>query len=157
VPLWGLSGSVTIGPKKGLAQQFAAETSISRIGFAKLGLTAIKEVVMMMMICAGKLGCRLFVFGCGMFAGHRVGGMQGARVGAVVPQRVAMSRHSRAARTVRRTATGQSCARATSTHMSAATTAAASTTMPTAASTTTMSTAAAAAATTTATTATAGA
>jgi hypothetical protein len=150
VPLWGLSGSVTIGPKKGLAQQFATETSISRIGFAKLGLAAIKEVVMMM-ICAGKLGCRLFVFGCGMFAGHRVGGMQGARVGAVVPQCVAMSRHSRAARTVRRTATAQSCARATSTHMSAATAAAASTTMPTAASTTTtMSTAAAAATTATA-------
>jgi hypothetical protein len=116
---------------------------------AKRGLAAIK--VVMMMICAGKLGCRLFVFGRGMFAGHRVGGMHGARMGAVVPQCVAMSRHSRAARTVRRTATAQSCARATSTHMSAATTAAASTTMPTAASTTTMSTAAAAAATTTAT------
>jgi hypothetical protein len=112
---------------------------------AKRGLAAIK--VVMMMICAGKLGCRLFVFGRGMFAGHRVGGMHGARMGAVVPQCVAMSRHSRAARTVRRTATAQSCARATSTHMSAATTAA-STTMPTAASTTTattMSTAAAAA------------
>jgi hypothetical protein len=147
VPLWGLSGSVTIGPKKGLAQQFATETSISRIGFAKLGLAAIKEVVMMM-ICAGKLGCRLFVFGCGMFAGHRVGGMQGARVGAVVPQCVAMSRHSRAARTVRRTATAQSCARATSTHMSAASTTT---------TTTTMSTAAAAATTATTATATAGA
>ena len=82
-----------------------------------------------MMICAGKLGCRLFVFGRGMFAGHLVGGMQGARVGAVVPQCVAMSRHSRAARTVRRTAAAQSRARATSTHMSAATAAA----MPTAA------------------------
>jgi hypothetical protein len=112
---------------------------------AKRGLAAIK--VVMMMICAGKLGCRLFVFGRGMFAGHRVGGMHGARMGAVVPQCVAMSRHSCAARIVRRTATAQSCARATSTHMSAATTA---TTMPTAASTTTattMSAAAAAAAT----------
>jgi hypothetical protein len=59
---------------------------------------------MMMMICAGKLGCRLFVFGRGMFAGHLVGGMQGARMGAVVCQGVAMSRHSRAARTFRRAA-----------------------------------------------------
>jgi hypothetical protein len=66
----------------------------------------------MMMICAGKLGCRLFVFDRGM---------QGARVGAVVRQCVAMSRHSRAACTVRRTATAQSRARATATHMSAAT------------------------------------
>jgi len=86
----------------------------------------------------------MFVFGRGMFAGHLVGGMQGARAGAVVRQCVAMSRHSRAARTVRRAATAQPCARATSTHVSAATTttamsttttaAAASTTMPTAAS-----------------------
>ena len=93
----------------------------------------------MMMICAGKLGCRLFVFGRRMFAGHRVGGMQGARVGAVVRQGVAMSRHGRAARTVRRTATAQTCARAT--HMAAAaaatTASTASTTMPTAATTTT--------------------
>jgi len=86
----------------------------------------------------------MVVFGRGMFAGHCVGGMQGARVGAVVRQCVAMSRHSRAARAVRRAATAQPCARATSTHVSAATTtttmsttttaAAASTTMPTAAS-----------------------
>jgi hypothetical protein len=102
---------------------------------------------MVMMICADNLGGRMFVFGRGMFAGHCVGGMQGARVGAVVRQCVAMSRHSRAARAVRRAATAQPCARATSTHVSAATTtamsttttaaaaaAAASTTMPTAAS-----------------------
>ena len=83
----------------------------------------------------------MFVFGRGMFAGHCVGGMQGARVGAVVRQCVAVSRHSRAARAVRRAATAQPCARATSTHVSAAatttamstTTTAASTTMPTAA------------------------
>ena len=84
----------------------------------------------------------MFVFGRGMFAGHLVGGMQGARAGAVVRQCVAMSRHSRAARTVRRAATAQPCA--TSTHVSAAaaatamstttTAAAASTTTPTAAS-----------------------
>lgn len=99
---------------------------------------------MVMMICADNLGGRMFVFGRGMFAGHCVGGMQGARVGAVVRQCVAVSRHSRAARAVRRAATAQPCARATSTHVSAATTttamsttttaAAASTTMPTAAS-----------------------
>ena len=90
---------------------------------------------MVMMICADNLGGRMFVFGRGMFAGHCVGGMQGARVGAVVRQCVAMSRHSRAARAVRRAATAQPCARATSTHVSAttATAAAASTTMPTAA------------------------
>jgi hypothetical protein len=97
---------------------------------------------MVMMICADNLGGRMFVFGRGMFAGHCVGGMQGARVGAVVRQCVAVSRHSRAARAVRRAATAQPCARATSTHVSAATTttamsttttaAAASTTMPTA-------------------------
>ena len=99
---------------------------------------------MVMMICADNLGGRMFVFGRGMFAGHCVGCMQGARVGAVVRQCVAVSRHSRAARAVRRAATAQPCARATSTHVSAATTttamsttttaAAASTTMPTAAS-----------------------
>ena len=99
---------------------------------------------MVMMICADNLGGRMFVFGRGMFAGHCVGGMQGARVGAVVRQCVAVSRHSRAARAVRSAATAQPCARATSTHVSAAATttamsttttaAAASTTMPTAAS-----------------------
>jgi hypothetical protein len=151
VPLWGLSGSVTIGPKKGLALQFATETSISRRGFVKLGLAANK--VVMMMICAGKLGCRLFVFGRGMFAGHRIGGMHGARVGAVVPECVAMSRHSRAARTVRRTATAQSCARATATHMSAA----ATTTMSATATATATATAATMATATAAATATAGA
>jgi hypothetical protein len=144
VPLWGLSGSVTIGPRKVLAQQFATESSILRSGFVKLGLAAIK---MVMMICAGELGCRLFVFGRGMFAGRRVGGMHGARVGAVVCQTVTMTRH-RAARTVRRAATAQSCARATSTHMSAA--AAATTTVSAAATATaaaTMSTATATATT----------
>jgi hypothetical protein len=104
----------------------------------------------MMMICAGKLGCRVFVFGRGMFAGHRVGGMHGARAGAMVPQCVAMSSHSRAARTVGRTAAAQSCA--TSAHMSAATTAAMSAT-----TTTTATAATAMSAATAATTATTGA
>jgi hypothetical protein len=96
---------------------------------------------MMMMIRAGKLGCLMFVFGCGVFAGHRVGRMHGAGVGAVVRQRVAMSRHG-AARTVRRAATAQSCTRTTSAHMSAAATATA--TVSAAAAATTMSAAAAA-------------
>jgi len=88
---------------------------------------------MVMMICADNLGGRMFVFGRGMFAGHCVGGMQGARVGAVVRQCVAVSRHSRAARAVRRAATAQPCARATSTHVSAATTTTAMSTTTTAA------------------------
>ena len=110
---------------------------------------------MVMMICADNLGGRMFVFGRGMFAGHCVGGMQGARVGAVVRQCVAMSRHSRAARAVRRAATAQPCARATSTHVAAATTTTAmstTTTMPTAASTTMPTAASASAASTTAST-----
>jgi hypothetical protein len=107
---------------------------------------------MVMMICADNLGGRMFVFGRGMFAGHCVGGMQGARVGAVVRQCVAMSRHSRAARAVRRAATAQPCARATSTHVSAATTTTAMSTTTTAAASTTMPTAAAAASTTASTT-----
>jgi hypothetical protein len=119
--------------------------------FAKLGLAAIR--VVMMMICAGKLGCRMFVFSRGMFAGHRVGRMQGARVGTLVRQCAAMSCHRRAARTVRGAATAQSCARATSTHMSAATTA----TMSAATATTATTMSAAAAAATATATATAGA
>jgi hypothetical protein len=108
---------------------------------------------MVMMICADNLGGRMFVFGRGMFAGHCVGGMQGARVGAVVRQCVAMSRHSRAARAVRRAATAQPCARATSTHVSAATTTTTmSTTTTAAAASTTMPTAASAASTTASTT-----
>ena len=83
----------------------------------------------------------MFVFGRGMFAGHLVGGMQGARAGAVVRQCVAMSRHSRAARAVRRAATAQPCA--TSTHVSAAAATAMSSTTTAAASTTSMPTAAA--------------
>jgi len=106
---------------------------------------------MVMMICADNLGGRMFVFGRGMFAGHLVGGMQGARAGAVVRQCVAMSRHSRAARTVRRAATAQPCA--TSTHVSAAAAATAmSTTTTAAAASTTMPTAAASSSATTATT-----
>jgi hypothetical protein len=104
---------------------------------------------MVMMICADNLGGRMFVFGRGMFAGHCVGGMQGARVGAVVRQCVAMSRHSRAARAVRRAATAQPCARATSTHVSAAAT---TTAMSTTAAAATMPTAASAATTTASTT-----
>jgi hypothetical protein len=108
---------------------------------------------MVMMICADNHGGRMFVFGRGMFAGHCVGGMQGARVGAVVRQCVAMSRHSRAARAVRRAATAQPCARATSTHVSAATTTTTmSTTTTAAAASTTMPTAASAASTTASTT-----
>jgi len=77
-----------------------------------------------MMICAGKLGCRMFVFVRGMFAGDRVGGMRGmrgVRVGAVDPQSVAVTRDG-AARTGRRAATAQTATRAeaTSTHISAA-------------------------------------
>jgi hypothetical protein len=111
---------------------------------------------MVMMICADNHGGRMVVFGRGMFAGHCVGGMQGARVGAVVRQCVAMSRHSRAARAVRRAATAQPCARATSTHVSAATTTTAMSTTTTAAAasttSTTMPTAAASSSATTATT-----
>jgi hypothetical protein len=108
---------------------------------------------MVMMICADNHGGRMVVFGRGMFAGHCVGGMQGARVGAVVRQCVAMSRHSRAARAVRRAATAQPCARATSTHVSAATTTTTmSTTTTAAAASTTMPTAASAASTTASTT-----
>ena len=104
---------------------------------------------MVMMICADNLGGRMFVFGRGMFAGHCVGGMQGARVGAVVRQCVAVSRHSRAARAVRRAATAQPCARATSTHVSAAAT---TTTAMSTTTSTTMPTAASAASTTASTT-----
>ena len=109
---------------------------------------------MVMMICADNLGGRMFVFGRGMFAGHLVGGMQGARAGAVVRQCVAMSRHSRAARTVRRAATAQPCA--TSTHVSAAAAAATamSTTTTAAAASTTSTTMPTAAASSSATTAT---
>jgi microcystin-dependent protein len=108
---------------------------------------------MVMMICADNLRGRMFVFGRGMFAGHRVGGMQGARVGAVVRQCVAMSRHSRAARTVRRAATAQPCARATSAHMSAAAATTMSAATATATAATAMSTATAAGAATTTTSA----
>ena len=94
----------------------------------------------------------MFVFGRGMFAGHCVGGMQGARVGAVVRQCVAVSRHSRAARAVRRDATAQPCARATSTHVSAATTTTTAMSTTTTAAATTMPTAASAASTTASTT-----
>jgi hypothetical protein len=129
-----------------------------RIRIAISGLAAI-GVVVMMMIRAGKLGSRMFVFVRGMFAGDRVGGM-GARVGAVVRQSVVTCRG--AARTGRRAATAQTTTRAeaTSTHISAAAmsaTGAATPAMSTAASTaTTMSasTATTAAATTAATTTT---
>jgi hypothetical protein len=75
---------------------------------------------MVMAICGGKLGYRMFVFARCVFAGDRVGAMQGALVGAVVRQSVAVSRHG-AARTSRRAATAQSRTRtrAASAHMSA--------------------------------------
>lgn len=78
---------------------------------------AAKRDVMVMMVRAGELGCRMF--DRRMFAGDRVGSMYGARVGAV-------TRQSGAVRTGRRAATAQSCTRTTSAHMSTTAGAAAS-------------------------------
>ena len=77
-------------------------------------LVAIGKV---MMICAGKLGCR--VFDRGMLAGGRIGGVQGARpCGAVICQGGAVTAQSGAARTGCRGVTAQSRTPA-ATHMSA--------------------------------------
>ena len=77
---------------------------------------------MVMMICAGKLGCPVFVFGRGMSAGDHAGGMQGTRArDAVICRSDAVTLQRGAARAGRRAATAQSSSRTrtTSTHMSA--------------------------------------
>ena len=108
---------------------------------AVLRLTPI-GVVVMVMVCAGKLGCRMFgrgTFARGMFTGARVVGMHAVRVcSAMIRQSGAVALHRRAARTGCRGVTAQSATRAVATttaaSVSATTTAAATTTARVAAS-----------------------
>jgi hypothetical protein len=81
--------------------------------------------MVMMMICAGKLGCRMFVFGRDMFAGNRVSGIHGPGTrGAMIRQGGAVTRQCGAARAGCCGVTAQSATRAvtTSAHMSPAAT-----------------------------------
>jgi len=77
---------------------------------AVLRLTLV-GVVMMVMVCAGKLGCRMFARG--MFAGDRVVSMHAVRAcSAMIRQRGAMAPHRSAARTGCRGVTAQPAPRA---------------------------------------------
>jgi hypothetical protein len=85
---------------------------------AVLRLTPI-GVVVMMMVCAGKLGCRMFaryMFAGAMFAGDRVVGMHAVRAcSAMIRQSGAVALHRSAARTGCRGVTAQSASRAVAT------------------------------------------
>ena len=77
---------------------------------AVLRLTLV-GVVMMVMVCAGKLGCRMFARG--MFAGDRVVSMHAVRAcSAMIRQSGAMAPHRSAARTGCRGVTAQPAPRA---------------------------------------------
>ena len=77
---------------------------------AVLRLTLV-GVVMMVMVCAGKLGCRMFARG--MFAGDRVVSMRAVRAcSAMIRQSGAMAPHRSAARTGCRGVTAQPAPRA---------------------------------------------
>jgi hypothetical protein len=85
---------------------------------AVLRLTPI-GVVVMVMVCAGKLGCCMFarcMFAHGMFAGDRVVGMHAVRAcSTVIRQSGAVALHRSAARTGCRGVTAQSATRAVAT------------------------------------------
>jgi hypothetical protein len=96
---------------------------------AVLRLTPI-GVVVMVMVCAGKLGRRMIargMFARGVFGGHRMVGMRAVRAcRAMIRQSGAVALHRSAARAGCRGVTAQSATRAVatsaSTHMSAAAT-----------------------------------
>ena len=102
---------------------------------AVLRLTLV-GVVMMVMVCAGKLGCRMFARG--MFAGDRVVSMHAVRAcSAMIRQSGAMAPHRSAARTGCRGVTAHPAPRAvasTTARVSAAATSATAATTGVAAS-----------------------
>jgi hypothetical protein len=124
----GLGGAVAIPPGLRRVGFLDAEWKICPICiFLELGLAA-KRMVVVMMVCAGKPGWRMFAHG--MFAGNRVVGMRGVGTrGAVIRQSGAVALHRSASRAGCRGVTAQAATRAAatsaSTHMSAAATAAA--------------------------------
>jgi hypothetical protein len=104
-----------------------AEWKILRICVdVKLRLAPKRVVVVMMMICAGKPGCRMFAHG--MFAGDRAVGVHGVRTcGAMIRQSGAVTRQCGAARAGCRSMTAQAATRAVATTTAARVSAAAAT------------------------------
>jgi hypothetical protein len=117
-----------------------AEWKILRICVDVRLRLAPKRMVVVMMICAGKLGRRMFAHG--MFAGDAVVGMHGVRTcGAMIRQSGGVTRQSGAPRAGCRSMTAQAATRAvaatTAPRVSAAPTTARVSATPTAATTTT--------------------
>ena len=102
---------------------------------AVLRLTLV-GVVMMVMVCAGKLGCRMFARG--MFAGDRAVSMRAVRAcSAMIRQSGAMAPHRSAARTGCRGVTAQPAPRAVASTTARVSAAAAATATATATAATT--------------------